>query len=403
MRVVEDSDSIIYTAGEGVSIEGAVISIDTTQVALADHNHDKLYAKLSDISGLAPVSINPSLSTGTKIAEYSIGNTSGILYAPAESESGSVVTISPSVSSGTKIADYSIDGVAGELYAPTGSEGGSVVTITPSVSSGTKIADYSIDGVAGSLYAPSGDGSSASYTFSAPLDLNSNTNTVSLKVDATTIDVNGSDQLYVKSVPYTSITDPPTIPTNTWRPILISETGVSGSTDVLSDTLQFESSGNITLSSTTSNGIRTLTIGSSNDSGGSGLVVSGDPILGDIVQYDGSQAIWKQGILTDYQTANSTTDSSLTVSLGSFSAGYMVGTLYLMDYGDGSMQIVDIAVSNIGSYTVTQQVRVSSPNILSGKFTITAGNGFISVECVRDMSNSSITNISFVAQLIYLW
>ena len=37
-------------------------------------------------------------------------------------EGGSVVTISPTVSTGTKIADFSIDGVPGELYAPGGSE-----------------------------------------------------------------------------------------------------------------------------------------------------------------------------------------------------------------------------------------------------------------------------------------
>lgn len=38
---------------------------------------------------------------------------------------GSVVSITPTLSSGIKIADYSINGVGGELYAPSGG-GGSV-------------------------------------------------------------------------------------------------------------------------------------------------------------------------------------------------------------------------------------------------------------------------------------
>lgn len=37
---------------------------------------------------------------------------------------GSTVSITPTLSSGTKIADYSINGVGGELYAPNGGGGG---------------------------------------------------------------------------------------------------------------------------------------------------------------------------------------------------------------------------------------------------------------------------------------
>lgn len=42
--------------------------------------------------------------------------------------SGSTVEITPTLSSGTKIADFEIDGVAGELYAPTG--GGAIIDDT---------------------------------------------------------------------------------------------------------------------------------------------------------------------------------------------------------------------------------------------------------------------------------
>lgn len=65
---------------------------------------------------------------------------------------GSDVEITPTLTTGTKIADYEVDGVAGELYAPEG--GGSDVEITPTLTSGTKIADYEVDDVSGELYAP---------------------------------------------------------------------------------------------------------------------------------------------------------------------------------------------------------------------------------------------------------
>lgn len=65
---------------------------------------------------------------------------------------GSDVTITPTLSSGTKIADFTIDSESGVLYAPE--SGGSEVTITPNYNSGFKVADYTIDGVSGTLYAP---------------------------------------------------------------------------------------------------------------------------------------------------------------------------------------------------------------------------------------------------------
>lgn len=46
--------------------------------------------------------------------EYSGGGSGG---------GGSTVTITPTISTGTKIADYSIDGTSGELYAPQGGGG----------------------------------------------------------------------------------------------------------------------------------------------------------------------------------------------------------------------------------------------------------------------------------------
>lgn len=44
---------------------------------------------------------------------------------------GSTVTITPTLSTGTKIADFEIDGVEGELYAPTGGGGSSLDLLFP--------------------------------------------------------------------------------------------------------------------------------------------------------------------------------------------------------------------------------------------------------------------------------
>lgn len=47
------------------------------------------------------------------------------VYGAGGSGGGSTVTITPTLSTGTKIADFEIDGTAGELYAPSGGGGGS--------------------------------------------------------------------------------------------------------------------------------------------------------------------------------------------------------------------------------------------------------------------------------------
>jgi hypothetical protein len=98
------------------------------------------------------VTITPTLSEGTKIADFTINNVDGELYAP-EAE----VSITPSLVTGTKIADFSINDVAGVLYAPTApTPSVTEVSITP-VSlppSAIKIADFSINNVSGELKTP---------------------------------------------------------------------------------------------------------------------------------------------------------------------------------------------------------------------------------------------------------
>ncbi len=80
-------------------------------------------------------------------------------WATPPGSGGSTVVITPTLSSGTKVADYEIDGVTGSLYAPNG--GGSTVSVTQKTSSGTNIASITIDGVVTELYAPNGGGASA--------------------------------------------------------------------------------------------------------------------------------------------------------------------------------------------------------------------------------------------------
>ena len=77
---------------------------------------------------------------------------------------GDKVTIVPTITEGTKIADYTINNVDGELYAPEApTPPVTEVSITPSVTTGTKIADFSVNEVAGELYAPPG-GVGEAYT-----------------------------------------------------------------------------------------------------------------------------------------------------------------------------------------------------------------------------------------------
>lgn len=71
---------------------------------------------------------------------------------------GSTVTITPTLSTGTKIADFTINGDSDSLYAPSGGGGGSTVEVQQIQTSGTRIAVITVDNVPTNLYAPSGGG-----------------------------------------------------------------------------------------------------------------------------------------------------------------------------------------------------------------------------------------------------
>lgn len=76
---------------------------------------------------------------------------------------GSDVSITPTLSTGTKIADFEIDGVSGELYAPTGGGGGTNAQWTQTQTSGTKIAEITIDNVSQDVYDSTWSGTHAEY------------------------------------------------------------------------------------------------------------------------------------------------------------------------------------------------------------------------------------------------
>ena len=103
-------------------------------------------------------------------------------WATPPGSGGSTVIITPTLSSGTKVADYEIDGVAGSLYAPNG--GGSTVSVTQKTSSGTNIASITIDGVVTELYAPNGGGASALEDLT-DVDITTPTDGQALVYDAT--------------------------------------------------------------------------------------------------------------------------------------------------------------------------------------------------------------------------
>lgn len=131
------------TQGTNITIasDGTISATDTT--------YSPFVGCTTTVNGSVGLVPAPSAGTNNKFLRND-----GVWAIPAGGGSGSTVTITPSLSTGTKIADYEIDGVAGELYAPSGGGGGgSTVAINRKVNSGENFADISIDGVITSLYA----------------------------------------------------------------------------------------------------------------------------------------------------------------------------------------------------------------------------------------------------------
>ena len=118
----------------------------------------------------------------------STGVSGGISFEGA----GSEVTIEPTLLSGTKIADYTIDDVPGSLYCLPATD----IEVDPDLVSGTKIATITIDGADYDLYAPAG--STISYT---------DNTTAGYRTKIGSLSINGvSTDINMKSVGYTDLT-----------------------------------------------------------------------------------------------------------------------------------------------------------------------------------------------------
>jgi hypothetical protein len=96
------------------------------------------------IGGGTDVEITPIVTSGTKIADVSVGGVEKDLYCPAPTE----VTVSQVQQSGTKIAIIGVNGVNTDLYAPEGGSGGSVNFSTSEIKVGT----YTENGIDYDLY-----------------------------------------------------------------------------------------------------------------------------------------------------------------------------------------------------------------------------------------------------------
>ena len=97
-------------AGSNITIVNNTISaIDTTYSPFTGAT-----SQVSGSSGLVPAPLN---------SDYDKFLRGDGTWAYPSGGGGSTVSITPTLSSGTKIADYTIDGVSGSLYAPSGSSG----------------------------------------------------------------------------------------------------------------------------------------------------------------------------------------------------------------------------------------------------------------------------------------
>ena len=143
-----------YTAGTNVQINNGVISAtDTTYSAFTgatsgadgssglvpqpliadkdkflkgDGTWDTIQPGASALDDLTNVDITSP--TNGQVLKYDSTNQEWVNANESGGGGGSTVTITPTLSTGTKIADYSIDGTIGALYAPSGGGGSSTLS-----------------------------------------------------------------------------------------------------------------------------------------------------------------------------------------------------------------------------------------------------------------------------------
>lgn len=109
-------------------------STDNYNVAVVNQNLDDIDAQMhqNEVAATTPFTGATSSVNGEKgiVPRPLVGDQEkylkgdGTWDTPQGGGGGSTVTITPTLSSGTKIADYSINEVSGSLYAPSGGGGG---------------------------------------------------------------------------------------------------------------------------------------------------------------------------------------------------------------------------------------------------------------------------------------
>ena len=91
--------------------------------------YDELYGMIDDLKkhiaagGGTDVTIVPALESGTKVADYTIGEDEGVIYAPS-------IGVEQVVESGTKLATISVGAEETDIFAPE-SSGGIEYSTTP--------------------------------------------------------------------------------------------------------------------------------------------------------------------------------------------------------------------------------------------------------------------------------
>ena len=115
-------------------------STDNYNVSVVNQNLDDIDAQMhqNEVAATTPFTGATSSVNGEKgiVPRPLVGDQEkylkgdGTWDTPQGGGGGSTVTITPTLSSGTKIADYSINGASGSLYAPSGGGGGGSYTET---------------------------------------------------------------------------------------------------------------------------------------------------------------------------------------------------------------------------------------------------------------------------------
>lgn len=259
-----------YKVGMAVNTDGTTIHVNENNElevigggSVSGYvTEQELAAVSGDIVNQIPsVEITPTLSSGTKLADYSIDGVSGEIYAPEAVEvetaevsagsgisitdTGSGIVISCTVSGGgstytageyisiendeisvtgidpdsfasqadleavsAAIPSGSYDLVAGQNITITasgtdliisGQQGGTNVTITPDYYSGTRVARYSIDGVNGSIYTPTQVNANWNETSSSSKAYIQNKPTIHTYTGASGVAIDGNDVVSLDS------------------------------------------------------------------------------------------------------------------------------------------------------------------------------------------------------------